>query len=65
MVFDALQNYGAFVGDFCGGGSPQFYSDRNTVTSSQMAPLYEFWNMGGTSDMDRIIPLLRVADYQP
>ena len=43
----------------------RFYSDRNTVTSSQMAPLYEFWNMGGTSDMDRIIPLLRVADYQP
>ncbi len=65
MVFDALVSYGAFVGDFCGGPWPMFYADKYTVTESQMLPLYAFWEYGGSADMDKIQPLLRVADYQP
>lgn len=65
MMFDALQRYGAFVGDYVGGDWPMFYTDQNTVTPQQVAPLYEFWNYGGSADMDKIAPLLRVADYQP
>jgi hypothetical protein len=65
MVFDALQNYGAFVGDYGGGPWPQFYADKNTVTQSQVLPLFAYWDHGGSADMEKIIPLLRVADYQP
>ena len=65
MVFDALQRYGAFVGDFCGGPWPQFYADKRTVTEAQMKPLFAFWEYGGSADMEKIQPLLRVADYQP
>ncbi|MEO7369673.1 MAG: hypothetical protein ABIZ69_02345 [Ilumatobacteraceae bacterium] len=65
MVFDALQHYGAFVGDYGGGPWPQFYADKNTVTQAQVRPLFAFWEHGGSSDMEKIIPLLRVADYQP
>ncbi len=28
-------------------------------------PLVAFWGHGGSSDMEKIGPLLRVADYQP
>lgn len=65
MVFDALQKYGAFVGDYVGGDWPMFYADQNTVTDPQVTPLYEFWNHGGSADMEKIGPLLRVANYQP
>jgi hypothetical protein len=65
MVFNALKKYGAFVGDFTGGLWPLFYADSATVTDAQVAPLYKFWNYNGSADMDKIIPLLRVADYQP
>ncbi len=65
MVFDALKKYGAFVGDFCGGPWPQFYADKHTVTQDQMRPLFAFWDYNGSSDMEKIQPLLRVANYQP
>ena len=65
MVFDALQKYGAFVGDFCGGPWPMFYADKHTVTATQVEPLFTFWDHNGSSDMEKIIPLLRIADYQP
>ena len=65
MVFDALQKYGAFVGDFCGGPWPQFYSDKRTVSAAQVEPLFAFWDHNGSADMEKIIPLLRVADYPP
>jgi|GEM_PF-2148172 hypothetical protein len=65
MVFDALQRYGAFVGDYGGGPWPQFYADKNTVSQEQVRPLFAFWEHAGSSDMEKMIPLLRVADYQP
>jgi hypothetical protein len=66
MVFGALQKYGAFVGDFVGGLWPAFYSDANTVNYASMDPIYASWkDPGYSSDMDKILPLLRVANYQP
>jgi hypothetical protein len=65
MVFIALQKYGAFVGDYAGGSWPLFYRDMATVTDAQVAPLYAFWAANGSADMEKIGPLLRVADYQP
>jgi len=65
MVFNSLRTYGAFVGDFTGGQWPMFYADQATVTQPQVQPLYTYWNYGGSSDMEKIGPLLRVADYQP
>ena len=65
MVFDALQKYGAFVGDYCGGPWPMFYADKRTVAETQMKPLFAFWEHNGSSDMEKIQPLLRVANYQP
>jgi hypothetical protein len=65
MVFDALEKYGAFVSGFTGGTWPMFYADNATVTPAQVEPLYAFFNHGGSSDMEKIGPLLRVADYQP
>jgi hypothetical protein len=65
MVFNALQTYGAFVGDYAGGEWPNFYADKNTVTDAQVDPLFCYWNNNGSSDMEKIGPLLRIADYQP
>jgi hypothetical protein len=65
MVFDALQKYGAFVGDFAGGPWPMFSADYGTLTEQQMKPLFAYWEYNGSSDMEKIAPLLRVADYQP
>lgn len=65
MMFDALQTYGAFVGDFGGGQLPVFFADSLTVSEAQVLPIYAYWTNGGSSDMDKIGPLLRVADYQP
>lgn len=64
-MFAALQRYGAFVGDFAGGPWPQFYADKLTVTEDQMRPRFAFWEHGGSSDIQTIQPLLRVAAYQP
>jgi hypothetical protein len=44
---------------------PQFYADKLTVTEDQMRPLFAFWEDDGSSDMEKIQPLLRVAAYQP
>lgn len=64
MMFVALQTYGAYVGDFVGGSWTAFYADRFTVSDPQIQPLYVWWG-GGPSDTDRLVPLLRVANYQP
>jgi len=72
MVFDALQTYGAYVGDVCG-GSPAFTADGPSmglptgsgVDNTPVDPLVACWNHGGICDMKLIGPLLRVADYQP
>ena len=63
-MFDALVKYGAFVGDYCGGPWPMFYADKFTVTLDQMRPLFTWWDYGGSSDMEKLGPLLRIADYQ-
>src|SRR5262249_10541549 len=65
MVFTSLQQYGAFVGDYTGGQWPQLYADQGTVTQAQAQPLYAFWNYKGSADMEKIGPLLRIANYQP
>jgi hypothetical protein len=65
MVFNSLLTYGAYVGDFTGGAWPIFYADQATVTTAQLQPLYAYWNYNGSADMEKIGPLLRVADYQP
>ena len=69
-VFDALQKYGAYVGDYAGGPWPNFYVDKNTVSlgdpgTGLIRPLFAYWEHNGSSDMEKIGPLLRVADYQP
>jgi hypothetical protein len=65
MAFNALQKYGAFVGDYTGGEWPLFYADNRSVTEASMCPLFCYWNYNGSSDMEKIAPLLRVAGYQP
>lgn len=65
MFWNALITYGMYVGDFTGGPWAQFYVDKNTVTEPQCHQLYAFWDYGGSSDIDKIQPLMRVADYQP
>lgn len=77
MVFDALQRYGAYVGDV--GGQPQimFAADwgsfgyPSTLTSLDTTvfdPLIGCWGShpeGCTPAFPIMQPLLRVADYQP
>jgi hypothetical protein len=74
MVFDALQKYGAFVGDACGGSWPMFVADKGSLpnatldpsdTANPFHPLIAYWAYSGSSDMEKIGPLLRVANYQP
>jgi hypothetical protein len=70
MVFDALQKYGAFVGDYAGGEWPNFYVDNRSLSlgapnTGVLRPLFCYWEHNGSSDMEKIAPLMRVADYQP
>ncbi len=70
MIFDTLTRYGAFVGDYGGGPWPMFYVDnrsvdRNGVDRAAIDPLISFWDHNGSADMEKLGPLLRVADYQP
>jgi len=66
MTFNALRTYGAYVGDFTGGNWPSFSADSNTVTQAQACPLFCYWNYSGSSaDMEKLGPLLRIANYQP
>jgi hypothetical protein len=65
-VFNALQEYGMFVGDYVGGTTPVIPADGGTVhVNNDACSLFCYWNYGGSSDMEKIGPLLRVADYQP
>jgi hypothetical protein len=61
MVFDALQTYGAYAGDYAGGPWPTLYTDPLTVTDREVEPLFAFWDHNGSADMEKIIPLLRIA----
>lgn len=65
-LFDALVKYGAYVGDFAGTPYPMFYADAGSVAEAdpRIRRLFTWWD-GWTADMDRIGPLVRVADYQP
>ncbi len=73
LVFDALQSYGAYVGDVCGAEAPVISADGPSmgiasgtgIDSTPFEPLIAFWSHGGSADMEKIGPLLRVADYQP
>jgi hypothetical protein len=73
MVFDALQTYGAYVGDVCGGQAINFQGDGpsmditpgTSIDYTPFLPLVGFWAYNGSSDAEKIGPLLRVADYQP
>jgi hypothetical protein len=62
MVFDALQKYGAYVGDFAGGPYPVIYQDKNTTNGYDFCP---FSCDGSARDLGKILPLVRIADYQP
>ncbi|MEO7372064.1 MAG: hypothetical protein ABIZ69_14430 [Ilumatobacteraceae bacterium] len=61
MVFDALQKYGAYAGDYVGGPWPTLYTDPLTVTDREVEPLFAFWDHDGSADMEKIDPLLRIA----
>lgn len=66
MLWDCLQTYGAYVGDYAGGPWPIFYMDSLSVTDmSVVNPWFAFWEYGGSCDIDLINPHLRIADYQP
>ena len=65
MTFNSLKSYGAYVGDFVGGAWPAFYIDNNTVDMKDVYPLYTYWGSNGSADMEKIGPLLRIANYQP
>lgn len=57
MLFDALQTYGAYVGDYAGGDWPVIYMDANSVKSADQGWEFNSW----VGDNDKIIPLLKVA----
>ena len=57
MLFDALQTYGAYVGDYAGGDWPVIYMDANSVAPADQGWEYNSW----VSDNAALMPLLRVA----
>lgn len=62
MLWNALKKYGAFVVDQHFGDSPAiFYADPLSTTDAQVAPLRIWWN-GKASDIDLIMPALRVKN---
>lgn len=72
MIFTALQTYGAFVGDYVGGDSILIYFDpgetshstpRPGVAQSVLDDLLAPYD--SSADMNKIKPLIRIADYQP
>jgi hypothetical protein len=65
LIFDALQKYGGFVGDYVGGPYPVMYADRNSMTDNQQSEYLLPTSGQSSSDMQKIEPLLRVANYQP
>lgn len=60
LIFDALQQYGAYVGDFTGGAWPSIYTDANSIPGAPDSLFSPFETWG--SDWGKITPLLRVAD---
>ena len=67
MIFDAFQQYGGYVGDYVGGGHPSIAAEYLTTTETSFATFDNPWRSGanGVADYQKIVPLLRVADYQP
>lgn len=72
MIFTALQTYGAFCGDYVGGDSILIYFDpgedshsppRVGVAAGILDDLLAPYD--ATSDMNKIRPLVRIADWQP
>lgn len=71
LIWDALQTYGAYVGDG-NYGWPAFYADGismgipegTAIDFTPFLPVAGHWLPGGC-DFDRIQPYLRIADYQP
>lgn len=64
-VFRALQTYGAYVGDFAGSPYPILYIDSRDVLFSDTYPLFAWFFGNPTPDMDKISPLLRIANRNP
>ncbi len=62
MIFDALQKYGAYVGDYAGGPYPVIYQDENSVPAN-----YDWCTTfcANNEFNSKIMPLLKIADYQP
>lgn len=63
-VWACLKEYGAIVGDYVGGGYTSLYYDGNSVDGEALAGFFAWWD-AGTDDMTKMLPFLRVADYQP
>lgn len=72
MIFTALQTYGAFCGDYVGGDSILIYFDpgedshsppRVGVAASILDDLLAPYDT--SADMQKMIPLMRIADWQP
>lgn len=65
-LWNCLQTYGAYVGDYAGGPWPIFYPDLNSISDlTVFNPWFAYWDYGGVCDVDLINPYLRVANYQP
>lgn len=66
MVWNCLQTYGAYVGDFAGSAYPIFYLDESMVATYDAELRHLFiWFDSYEPDMDIIIPYLRIANRNP
>lgn len=65
MIFNALQKYGAFVGDYTGGNLAAIYVDNRVPNDATIWPVYAYWDWGGMADLDDIGTTLRIVGYQP
>jgi hypothetical protein len=60
-IWQALVTYGAYVVDQHGGTSPVvLYAEPFGVPGAPVEPVRVFWN-GAPSDLDRIMPFVRVV----
>lgn len=67
VLWNCLQKYGAYVGDYAGGPWPIFYLDSKSITdTSYFHPWFAWWTQpGNVTDIDRINPYLKIANYDP
>jgi hypothetical protein len=59
MVWRSLAKYGAFVVDRGGGNA--LSADPKSVTAATVDPLRVYWGSKGHSDLDRIMPYVKLA----